>query len=267
MSLIALVSAKGSPGVSTAALAFTLTWPGQMLLAECDPAGGDILAGYLANYELPVDRGVLPLVTSVIRGHGEQELPGQLIDLDSPRQQRMLLPGINDPAQAPSLSPGWDRLGEFFSAIGPTVLADCGRLTAPHAPISLMARADFVLLVVNPKSVRTISPAVPAIARLRREVPGTEGAESKLGLLLVGDGVAPRDIMKHLQVPIVAKLTWDASTASALGGDGKGRTRGPLMRSALAAHRGIQTAITARHTALHSMSRRDTDTLPAVMSR
>ena len=32
MTLIAMVSAKGSPGVSTAALACTLTWPGATLL-------------------------------------------------------------------------------------------------------------------------------------------------------------------------------------------------------------------------------------------
>ncbi len=264
MPLIALVSAKGSPGVSTAALAFTLTWPAPTLMAECDPAGGDLLAGYLAKYELPPDRGVLPLATSAIRGHAEQDLPGQLIDLDAPRQQRMVLPGINDPGQAASLAPGWDRLGEFFSILPTTVIADCGRLCVPHAPIALLARASLVLMVVNPKSIRTLSPAVPAIARLRREVPHTEGADSNLGLLLVGDGIAPREITRNLQVPVVARLSWDPATAAALNGEGKGRTRGPLMRSALAAHKSVQTALSARRTAQTAIALRDTDSLPVV---
>ena len=158
MPLIAMVSAKGSPGVSTAALACILTWPAPTLLAECDPAGGDLLPGYLAKYELPTDRGVLPLAGSAIRGTAEQDLPGQLIDLDSPRQQRMVLPGITDPAQSASLNPGWARLGEFFAAMPATVIVDCGRLTAPNPPIPLLASADMVLLVIRSKSIRTIRP-------------------------------------------------------------------------------------------------------------
>ena len=49
MSLYALVSAGGSPGVTTTALTLSLGWPGQVILAECDPSGGDILAGLFAG--------------------------------------------------------------------------------------------------------------------------------------------------------------------------------------------------------------------------
>ena len=44
--LIAMTSAKGAPGVTTAALALALSWPRRTVLAELDPAGGDVLAGY-----------------------------------------------------------------------------------------------------------------------------------------------------------------------------------------------------------------------------
>ena len=51
MALIGFTSAKGSPGVTTSALALTLCWhhaTGRTaLLVEADPAGGDIAAGYL----------------------------------------------------------------------------------------------------------------------------------------------------------------------------------------------------------------------------
>ena len=61
MAVLALTSAKGAPGVSTAALAMTLLWPRAALLAECDPAGGSsVLAGHLRG-EVDHSRGLLPL--------------------------------------------------------------------------------------------------------------------------------------------------------------------------------------------------------------
>ncbi len=260
MPLVAMVSAKGSPGVSTAALACTLTWPAPTLLAECDPAGGDLLAGYLAKYELPSDRGVLPLAGSAVRGTAEADLAGQLIDLDAPRQQRMVLPGITDPAQAASLHPGWARLGEFFSSLSPTVIVDGGRLATPFPPIPLLAAADLVLLVLRPRSIRTLSPAVPAIARLRRDLPD----EERLGLVLVGDGMSTREVVHHLGVPVIMRLAWDTHTADALCGEGKGRQRGPLMRSALAGHRNVQAALANRRMASTALSRRDTASIPVI---
>jgi hypothetical protein len=260
VSLIALVSAKGSPGASTAALACTLTWPAPTLLAECDPAGGDLLSGYLARYELPANRGVLPLAGAALRGAAEYDLAGQLIDLDSPRQQRMALQGITDPAQSASVNPAWSRLGELFVGLGPTVIADCGRLTAPNPPLPLLAMADLVLLVLRPDSLRTVSPAVSAIASLRRELSIAD--EGNLGLMLIGNGISGREIARHLLVPVVAQLAWDPATAAALCGEGGGRRRGQLMRSAKAAGRSIQTALAARQSAQAALAQRDTHPLP-----
>ena len=50
-SLFALTSPGGSPGVTTAALALAFTWPGSVIVAECDPAGGAVLAGF-AEHDL-----------------------------------------------------------------------------------------------------------------------------------------------------------------------------------------------------------------------
>jgi hypothetical protein len=261
MPLIAMVSAKGSPGVSTAALACTLTWPAPTLLVEADPAGGDLLAGYLSRYELPTDRGILPLAGAAVRGAAEYEFAGQLIDLDSPRQQRMVLPGISDPTQSASLQPGWGRLGEFFASLTPTVIADCGRLVAPHPPIPLLACADLVLIVVRPQSIRSVSPVVPAIARLRRELPEEEGS---LGLLLVGDGLTPKELSKNLGVPVLGRLAWDPATAAGLCGEGKGRKRGPLMRSASATYKQVHAALGTRRHVNNALARRDTDAIPVI---
>jgi hypothetical protein len=42
MALIALAADKGSPGVTTAAVALAAVWPRRVRLAETDPAGGDL---------------------------------------------------------------------------------------------------------------------------------------------------------------------------------------------------------------------------------
>src|SRR4051812_5289352 len=117
MALIAMVSAKGSPGVSTSALACTLAWSGRTLFAECDPAGGDILAGYLSGLEIP-PVGLLNLAIAELRGRAADEFGRQVIDLDKSRPgQRLVLPGITDPVQAGTVRPTWPRLAEFFAGL------------------------------------------------------------------------------------------------------------------------------------------------------
>ncbi|WP_155372414.1 ParA family protein [Catellatospora vulcania] len=264
MTLIAIVSAKGSPGASTAGLAFTLTWPAPVLLAECDPAGGDLLAGYLARYELPANRGVLPLASAALRGTAEQELAGNLIDLDAPRQQRMALPGLTEPGQSATLNMAWTSLGEFFARMtAQMVIADCGRLSAAHPPWGLLARADLVLLALRPHSLRTVSPAVSAVTAMRRQLPAGF-VENNLGLLLIGGGIAGREVSRHLGVPVAASLPWDPPTAGALCGDGRGRRRAALMRKSAAAYENI-TALIASRRMDSALSRRDTEPLLPVL--
>ena len=103
-------------------------------MAECDPAGGSAIAGYLRG-QLDADRGMVPLAVAELRNERlASEFWRQLVDLDPPKQQRLLLPGIADPAQAGSLDPIWSRLGSFFASLeirhGYDVFADCGRLAA-----------------------------------------------------------------------------------------------------------------------------------------
>ena len=66
MALVALASAKGSPGVTTASLVFGALWPRQVLLAECDPAGGDVAIRMTAPAGAPLgsDRGLVSLAAA-----------------------------------------------------------------------------------------------------------------------------------------------------------------------------------------------------------
>src|SRR5262249_45618453 len=133
------------PGVTVTSLAFTLTWRRRLLLAECDPAGGDIPAGYLR--EVPLEgRGLGRLTPSLARGRLSQDVPAQLVDLaPAPRTAgtRLLLPGLTDPAQAglwaeqaaPGQPTGWEQLAQLLRAMesgqgGFDTIVDCGRLYA-----------------------------------------------------------------------------------------------------------------------------------------
>src|SRR5260370_41902593 len=70
MALIAIASDKGAPGVTTAALALAAVWPRPVLLAECDPAGGDLVYRFPAvgGGHLDPRRGALSLAVVAPRG-------------------------------------------------------------------------------------------------------------------------------------------------------------------------------------------------------
>src|SRR6266511_3261909 len=184
MAVIAIVSAKLSPGASTAALACTLTWSGRVLLAECDPAGGDILNGYLGTLDIPGDHGLMQVAKADLHGQLEEAFWGQLIDLDAPHRQRLVLPGLTDLAQAAALRSTWPHLARLFNDLDQAepsydVIADCGRLSV-NSPWPVLESAALVLLVMRPTSLRTVVPASPALALLRRHMGGAAGPPANL---------------------------------------------------------------------------------------
>jgi hypothetical protein len=195
VALIAMCSAKRSPGATVAALAFTLSWTRRIILAECDPAGGDIAAGFLREVPLG-DRGLARLGAALRRRRLAEDLWNQLVDLapgTGTALTRLVLPGLTEPAQArtwgerydPREPTGWEQLAQLLRGLqsatpGYDVVADCGRLAAAHPPTALLAAADVVLLVLRPDlpSIRASAVALPALQRV---------ATGPVGLVLVGD--------------------------------------------------------------------------------
>src|SRR5215475_15958417 len=98
--LYALMSASGSPGVTTTAIALALTWPAAAIVAECDPSGGDVLAGVLAGH-VPARQGLIEHAIEAGRGRwaADVDLAAQLVPLDA-GQTKKVLPGLSDPRQA-----------------------------------------------------------------------------------------------------------------------------------------------------------------------
>jgi hypothetical protein len=240
MAVFAMLSAGGAPGVTTAALALTLSWPTQIVIAECDPSGGDILAGLLSGH-LPATAGLLPLALEAGAG---AEVPAdilwrQLVELDEERN-RLLLAGISDPRQSAALQSSLPWIAEALQGLRADVLADCGRLDALAAVRPVLSAASLAVLVLQP-TLRQVSRAVPRVEMLTNLMgPG------RVVLVTVGDGAASgRELAKTLGVPVAGHLPADPKTAAVLS-DGLGSRRRlnerPLIRAAAAVGRGIRAA-------------------------
>lgn len=267
MALLSLISARGSPGATASGLAMALVWGARrMILAECDPAGGTVLAGYLRG-EVEVELGLTPLALSMLRaGHATapasppgrppgngppEQVWGQLIDLDAPRRERLVLPGLADPAQASMVAPLWPALTSMFLQLGRgepgfDVIADCGRLHATaHVPWPVLAASELVLLVVR-SELTSLSAAVPALSLLKARLREQSGSDQTLGVLLIGDRpYSTATVARHLGVPVIATLPHDPKTAAALSRGAAYGLRSPLIRAVLGAESAIRRTISA----------------------
>ncbi|MEU4476906.1 ParA family protein [Micromonospora sp. NPDC023966] len=236
MAIIALVSAKGSPGVTTAALAAALSWHRRLVLAECDPAGGSVLAGYLGG-ALDGPRGLGELAVGELRdGNLESAFWSQLVDLDAPKRERLLLPGVVDPAQAGSVSPLWQRFADFFTSLENgvppyDVLVDCGRLQVGGPPWPVL-RAAAVVLLVTRAHLPDLSATRATVKAIERDFAEHRIPPGTLRLLVIGDGHGGSEISKALRLPVIARLPHDPRTAAVLGHGGTVRANRPLMRAA-----------------------------------
>jgi hypothetical protein len=244
VSLYALVSAGGSPGVTTTALALALAWPSQVIVAECDPSGGDVLAGLFAGH-VAGNSGLLSLAMEAGRGDeaAAAALWRELIELDNERS-RLLLAGISDPRQAAGIAPSWPALAATLAAVPADVIADCGRVDVAPATAPVLTAASLIVLVLRP-SLRQVSKARQRIELLTDIL----GSTQRLVVLLVGEGShSSREIAKVLEVPVAGLLPHDLKTASVLS-DGAGSRRAlatrPLVRAAGGTGRSLREAALA----------------------
>jgi MinD-like ATPase involved in chromosome partitioning or flagellar assembly len=250
--LIALTSAKGSPGVTTAGLALALSWQQRVILAELDPAGGEVLAGY-GRAQLKVG-GLGELVFAARRGGLEQHLFAHLVRLDE-AGKALLLPGLDDPGAAHGID--WTRLAAALAGLdeqGTDVLADCGRLRAGLFPTAVLQRADAVVLVTD-STLRAVHPAKLAIADLRRlfsKIPASGGSLCAL-VVAPGEPYTAREVGAALGVPVVGVLPRDRKAAPVLSDGvpaGRSFSQSVLLRAARTAAADLAGFAGARHSRL-----------------
>ena len=176
MSLIVLVSPGGSPGVTTTGLALALAWPRKVVLAECDPAGGAVLAG-LWRGQPPACAGSAGLVRYALlaqqdAGLAAAELCAESVPLSARPCRQFVLPAPAGPLAEWQIAAAWPALAAAFAAAPADVIADAGRLDGQTALAPLLAAAGTVLMICRPLSGRQ-PPPCPGWRRWPASAPKT----------------------------------------------------------------------------------------------
>jgi hypothetical protein len=241
MGLIAVASAKGSPGATTTALLFGALWPRPVIVAECDPHGGDVAARLPAvdGGVIDPDRGLLSLGAA-----GRKLLRPELVPEHTQRISGGLdvLVGVRMPEQSAGLAQQWGQLGPIFGGIpGYDVIADAGRLGAATPQNVMLPSATDLVMVCNsqPSNVVHLRERVLALQpSLRPE--STNG--TRIHIAVVADPKrrqAVREIGEAMRraaasVVEVYHLADDPKGAGFFTGDSAGRPdRTALVKSAL----------------------------------
>jgi hypothetical protein len=184
--LIAVAADKGAPGVTTTAVALAAVWPRAVLLAECDPAGGDLV------YRLPGEgggrldprRGLLSLAVAARRDLQPSQLWAHAQKL---RGGLDVLLGVTTAEQGAGLEPLWGPVGSVLAGLPQAdVIADCGRVGADGPYYDLLACAAAVVLVTRPSLgdvVRLRDRAQAVALGVHRRA----GRGIRLGVLVVAD--------------------------------------------------------------------------------
>jgi hypothetical protein len=249
--IVAVCADKGSPGVTTLALALGLVWPGQRMLLEADPAGADLAfrlhhadsrgeGGGGRGVGLASEPSVLSLAVDARTGLATGSLPGYV------QQTRLGVAVIPGPPTAEDHHPMrdlWPQVAREAAAWGGVVIADLGRLQPWHPALPLVQAATVVLVLARPD--------VEGLYRVRHRV-------TELGHLLSGGDDAPgvavavlasrgqsRAAVDHAtrvlaasgsSAVVVGVVAVDPSGVGALHGRERGRRlgRSPLVTSAAA---------------------------------
>jgi hypothetical protein len=149
VALIAVAADKGSPGVTTSAVALAAVWPRPVLLAECDPAGGDLAFRLPAadRGRLDTRRGLLSLAVAARRGMA----PGQVWEhVQKVHGGLDVLAGVTSAEQAAGLQALWGTVGTVLAGLPEAdVIADCGRIGVDGPFYDLLAQASATLLITG----------------------------------------------------------------------------------------------------------------------
>ncbi len=231
MALIAVAADKGAPGVTTTATALAAVWPRPVVLAECDPAGGDIVYRLPGAHGGRLDprRGLLSL--AVAARHGLE--PDQVWQ----HAQRLrggldVLAGVRNAEQGSGIEPLWGPVGDLLARLpGADVIADCGRLGPDGPYYELLARAAIVVLIIRP-SLGEVLRLRDRVATVALAAGRCGGHETRVGVLVVADRCGHRRALAEVRqavgganspVGLVAGIAYEPKSAQRLRGEWGGR--------------------------------------------
>ena len=210
--LVTVCSAKGSPGVTSLALAMAAVWPERAAtLLEADPTGGDLAfrCRHESGREVATSPNLVSLATAV-RGSSLDGLvdPGLLGE----HSQNLacgvrLVPGVPAPAQARGLGSLWGQIAQAASGSSTDVIADLGRLERSDPTTQVTAAADVLVVVCAPTLesvmhvrhlILDVAPALPSRQGGRVFLPVVVGPHRQAA----GDAADIDQILGPLGMPI-----------------------------------------------------------------
>lgn len=249
MALIALAADKGSPGVTTAAVALSAVWPRRALLAEVDTAGGDLVYRSASANGGPLDpnTGMLSLAATARRGLAPEQLWEHSQRLSGGLD---VLVGLGTAEQSAGLAGQWGTLGRAFASLADSpqpdaaadVIADCGRIGPETASVPLFEHAALVLLIARgePEQIARVRDRAAALSsRLHGGQRGAaQLAQPLIGVLLIAETQGVAKVASQVNDMLVASragaqvlgvLAHDTSGAEQLAGRRRGRVEKSLL--------------------------------------
>lgn len=231
--LVAVVSVKGSPGVTTFSVALAARWPARdrVVLVEADPSGGDVATRFC----LPPSPGLLSLAAAA-RGTTDpgllwqhtEALPGGLAVVTAPPDAdltRAALQALGSPSNT-------SLLRAAANMPGTAVLVDCGRVDPDSAAMDIVRQADVLVMLTRAHA--------EDLAHLARRLLAVGRWAPHAMLLLVGEGYSVTEVSRELGVVPLGRIPHDRRGAAVLCGRSSSRWgRSGPSRSALGrfAHR------------------------------
>lgn len=191
--LIAIGSVKGSPGVTSTALALAAAWPRPVVLLETDPAGGDLAYRCNAAHGGPLapHKGLLKLAASVRAGVTAAESVNA-------QAERLacgvdVIQGVTSAAQGRGIARLWPMIAAACVSVEHDVIADVGRLDRTTPVMDLVREATAVLMVTT----RALGPVMQLTDGLQDLMPALAEprAVSVVPILVVDDSRLEQDCM------------------------------------------------------------------------
>jgi len=179
--LIALCGDKGSPGVTTTALALASAWAGQAIVVEADPAGGDLaIRLHPGGSTLPETPTVLSVATAARADREHDPVAKHAHALNSTTG---VVPGAVLAEQMANIG-DWSPLTDALVRCAFPVFVDLGHLHSASSMLRVAARADLVIAVGRP-DMSSVIRLRDRLARVAPDLAHLRGAAPRLLPLLV----------------------------------------------------------------------------------
>jgi hypothetical protein len=181
---VALSGDKGSPGVTTAALALASAWEGHAIAVEANPAGGDLaIRLHPRGSALPETPTVLSVATAA-RGEREKDPVGT--HAHTLNSTTAVVPGGLLAEQMANIV-DWSPLADALVCCESPVFVDVGHLHSSSPMLGVAARADLVIVVARP-DMSSVVRLRERLVRMAPDLAHLRGMAPRLFPILVSTG-------------------------------------------------------------------------------